>query len=140
MAEFVLKLPERNYRKYDLYKQTADINKCEYIMIHTSFNNNKGYSLYVICMSTYFMVIVSIFIHYSKNMSSELKHSLSSLSPSDDELKPSISMTGSFTLFERVDDLFLTGRQCPSTSIQLCSTGDGWLYTNGRWVVTYLRV
>ena len=55
------------------------------------------------------MVIVSIFIHYSKNMSSELKHSLSSLSPSDDELKPSISMTGSFTLFERVDDLFLTG-------------------------------
>ena len=68
--------------------------KCEYIMIYTSFNNKKGYSLYKICMSTYFIAIVSILIYYSKNMSSKLKHSLSSLSPSDDELKPSISTTG----------------------------------------------
>ena len=85
----------------------ADIKKCEN-MIQTSFNNNRGYSLCKICMSTYFTVIVSIFIYYSKNMLPELKHSLSSLSPSDDELKPSISSTGCYTLFGRVDNLFLT--------------------------------
>ena len=57
-------------------------------MIHTSFSNNKGYSLHKICMSPYFMVMVSIFIYCSKKMSFELKRSVSSLSSSDDKLKP----------------------------------------------------
>ena len=35
-----------------------------------------------------------------------------------------------FMLFGRVDNLFLTGRQRPSTSIQPCPMGDGWLYTS----------
>ena len=118
----------------------SDIKKCENITIHTSFNNNEGYCLHMICVSTYFIVIVSTFIHYSKNMlselkhslsSSELKHSLSSLSPLDDELKPSISTTGCFTLFGRADNLFLTEWQRPSTTIQPCPVGDGWLYTSG---------
>lgn len=79
IAKFFLKIPERNER--------------EYIIIHTFFNNYKGYSLYKVCMSTYFIVIVGIFIYYSKSMSSEAKNLLLSLSPSDDELKPSISTT-----------------------------------------------
>ena len=62
MAEFVLNLPERNDRKQHLYKPLADIKKCEHIMIHTSFNNNKGYCLYKICMNTYFIVIVYLSI------------------------------------------------------------------------------
>ena len=33
-------------------------------------------------------------------------------------------------LFGRVDNLFLTGRQRPSTSIQPCPMGDGWLYAS----------
>ena len=77
-------------------------------MIHTSFNNNKVYSLYKICVSTYFIVMVSTFICYSKNMS-ELKHSLSSLSPLDEELKPLILTTWCFVLFGKAENLFLTG-------------------------------
>lgn len=80
----------------------ADIRKSEYIMIHTPFNNNKKYGLYKISMKTYFIVIVSMFIHYSKNMLYNLKHSLLSLLRSDDKLKPSKSTTGCFTLFGRV--------------------------------------
>ena len=56
MAEFVLNVPERNDWKQYLHKQIFHIKKCEYIMIHTSFNNNKGYCSYKICMSTYFIV------------------------------------------------------------------------------------
>ena len=55
-------------------------------------------------------------------MWSELKHSLSSLSPSNDELKPLISTTGCFTLFGRPDNLFLTVLLRPSISIQPCQT------------------
>ena len=58
MAQFVLNLPERNDRKQNIYKQMADIKKCEYVMIHTSFINNKGCCFYKIWMSTYFIVIV----------------------------------------------------------------------------------
>ena len=82
-------------------------------------------------MYEYLFYSYSIFIHNSKNMSSELKHSLSSISQSDDELKPSISITGCFRLFGRAGNLFLTGPQRPSTSIQPCPKGDGWLYTLG---------
>ena len=93
-------------------------------MIYTSFDNNKVYSLYKICVITYFIVIVSIFICYSKNMSG-LKHSLASLSPLGEELKSSISITECLALFGKVDNLFLTGWQRPSTSIQPCSVSDG---------------
>ena len=100
-------------------------------MICTSFNNNEGYSLYKVCMNNYFIVIVSIFLHYSKSMSSNL----SSLWPSDGKLKQSISTTGCFTLFGRVHNLFLIGRQSPFTSIQPCPMDDGWLYTSGcNWM------
>ena len=60
-------------------------------------------------MSNYYIVIVSILNYYSKSISPELTHSLSSLSPSDDKLKPSISTIGRSTLFGRAGDLFLTG-------------------------------
>ena len=82
-------------------------------------------------MYEYLFYSYSIFIHYSKNMSSELKHSLSSLLPSDDKLKPSISTTCCLRLFGRAGNLFLTGRKRPSTSIQPCPMGDGWLYNSG---------
>ena len=72
----------------------------------------------------------STIIHYSKNTSSKLKHSLSSLSPSDAELKPSISTTDCFALFGGAHDLFLPGRQHPYTNIQPCPMGDGWFYTS----------
>ena len=61
----------------------------------------------------------------------EIKNSLSSLSKSDDELKPSILTTGCFRLFGRADNLFLTERQRLFISIQLYSIGGGWLYTSG---------
>ena len=82
-------------------------------------------------MYEYLFYNYSMFIHYSKNMTSKLKYLLSSLSPSDDELKPSISTTGFFRLIGRADNLILTERQRPSTSIQLCPMGGGWLYTSG---------
>ena len=82
-------------------------------------------------MYEYLYCSYSIFIHKFKNMSSELKYSLSSLSPLDDELKPSLSTTGCFRLFGRADILLLTGRQRPSSSIQPCSMGMGCYIPRG---------
>ena len=82
-------------------------------------------------MYEYLFHSYSILIRYPKNVSSGLKYSLSSFSPLNDKLKPYISTTGCFKLFGRADNLFLTGQQQPSPTIQPCRTDDGSLYTSG---------